>query len=82
MHFDEAPPVAPPPAAPAAAGPPLAPPLAAPAAAAPPDAPPPAATAAAGPMRWNNALSRFVIRKMAQLVSDGSRPDKVFKDKM
>jgi len=34
------------------------------------------------PMRWNNALSRFVIRKMAQLVSDGSRPDKVFKDKM
>jgi len=81
VHFDEAPPVAPPPAAPAAAGPPLAPPLAAPAAAAPPDAPPPAAAVAAGPMRWNNVLSGFVIRKMAQLVSDGSRPDKVFKDK-
>jgi hypothetical protein len=37
--------------------------------------------AAAGPMRWNNATSGFVLRRMAQLVSDGSRPDKVFKDK-
>ena len=44
-------------------------------------APPPAAPAAAGPMRWNNASSGFVLRRMAQLVSDGSRPDKVFKDK-
>jgi hypothetical protein len=40
-----------------------------------------AAPAAAGPMRWNNATSGFVLRRMAQLVSDGSRPDKVFKDK-
>jgi hypothetical protein len=43
-------------------------------------APAPAATPA-GPMRWNNATSGFVLRRMAQLVSDGSRPDKVFKDK-
>ena len=35
---------------------------------------------APGPMRWNNT-SGFVLRRMAQLVSDGSRPDKVFKDK-
>jgi hypothetical protein len=39
------------------------------------------AAAPAGPMRWNNAKSGFVLRRMAQLVSDGSRPDKVFKDK-
>jgi hypothetical protein len=32
-------------------------------------------------MRWNNATSGFVLRRMAQLVSDDSRPDKVFKDK-
>ena len=32
-------------------------------------------------MRWNNNTSSFVLRRMAQLVSDGSRPDKVFKDK-
>ena len=32
-------------------------------------------------MRWNNNTSGFVLRRMAQLVSDGSRPDKVFKDK-
>ena len=32
-------------------------------------------------MRWNNNTSGFVLRWMAQLVSDGSRPDKVFKDK-
>ena len=50
--------------------------------AAAPVAPPPAAPAAAGPMRWNNVSSGFVLRRMAQLVSDGSRPDKVFKDKM
>jgi hypothetical protein len=49
-------------------------------AAAPAPTPAPAA-AHAGPMRWNNATSGFVLRRMAQLVSDGSRPDKVFKDK-
>ncbi|CAD6263766.1 unnamed protein product [Miscanthus lutarioriparius] len=32
-------------------------------------------------MRWNNNTSRFVLRRMAQLLSDGSRLDKVFKDK-
>ena len=32
-------------------------------------------------MRWNNNTSRFILRRMAQLLSDGSRPDKVFKDK-
>ena len=31
-------------------------------------------------MRWNNT-SRFVLSRMAHLVSDGSRPDKVFKNK-
>ena len=36
---------------------------------------------APGPMRWNNNTSGFVLRRMIQLVSDGSRPDKVFKDK-
>ena len=38
---------------------------------------------AGGPraMWWNNNTSSFVLRRMAQLVSDGSRPDKVFKDK-
>ena len=32
-------------------------------------------------MRWTNTTSGFVLRRMAALVSDGSRPDKVFKDK-
>ena len=32
-------------------------------------------------MRWNNNTSGFVLRRMAQLVGDDSRPDKVFKDK-
>jgi hypothetical protein len=41
----------------------------------------PLPAAAAGPMRWNNATSGFVLRRMAQLVSDGNRPDKVSKDK-
>ena len=38
---------------------------------------------AGGPraMWWNNNTSGFVLRRMTQLVSDGSRPDKVFKDK-
>ena len=67
VHFDESPPVAPPPAAPAVAAPPV--------------APSPAAAATAGLMRWNNASSGFVLRRMAQLLSDVSRPDKVFKDK-
>ena len=40
-----------------------------------------AAAPAAGPMRWNNNTSSFVLRRMAQLLSDGTRPDKVFKDK-
>ncbi|CAD6240193.1 unnamed protein product [Miscanthus lutarioriparius] len=33
-------------------------------------------------MRWTNTTSGFVLRRMAALVSDGSRPDKVFKDKV
>jgi hypothetical protein len=32
-------------------------------------------------MRWTNTTSSFVLRRMTALVSDGSRPDKVFKDK-
>ena len=32
-------------------------------------------------MRWNNNTFGFVLRRMAQLLSDGSKPDKVFKDK-
>jgi hypothetical protein len=32
-------------------------------------------------MRWTNNTSGFVLRRMAALVSDGSRPDKVFKEK-
>jgi methionine salvage enolase-phosphatase E1 len=32
-------------------------------------------------MRWSNTSSGFVLRRMARLLSDGSRPDKVFKDK-
>ena len=32
-------------------------------------------------MRWNNNTSRFVLRRMSQIVSDGSRADKCFKDK-
>ncbi|XP_066319912.1 uncharacterized protein [Miscanthus floridulus] len=32
-------------------------------------------------MRWTNTTSGFVLRRMAALVSDGSRPEKVFKDK-
>jgi hypothetical protein len=45
-------------------------------------APAPAVVAAAaGPMRWNNNTSGFVLRRMAQLLNDGSHPDKVFKDK-
>jgi methionine salvage enolase-phosphatase E1 len=32
-------------------------------------------------MRWNNNTSGFVLRRMAQIVSDGSRSDKTYKDK-
>jgi hypothetical protein len=32
-------------------------------------------------MRWSNNTSGFVLRRMAALMTDGSRPDKVFKDK-
>ncbi|CAN6360009.1 unnamed protein product [Urochloa humidicola] len=41
------------------------------------------APAAAAPrvMRWNNNTSGFVLRRMVALVNDGSKPDKVFKDK-
>ena len=42
----------------------------------------PVAAAGAGrAMRWTNNSSGFVLRRMAAMVSDGSRPDKVFKDK-
>jgi hypothetical protein len=37
--------------------------------------------AANGPMRWNNNISGFVLRRMTQILNDGTRPDKVFKDK-
>jgi hypothetical protein len=39
--------------------------------------------AARGPraMMWNNNTSVFVLRRMAQPVSDSSGPNKVFKDK-
>jgi hypothetical protein len=32
-------------------------------------------------MRWNNNTSRFVLSRMAQIVFDGSRTNKCFKDK-
>ena len=32
-------------------------------------------------MRWNNNSSGFLLRRMAQIVSDGSSADKCFKDK-
>ena len=32
-------------------------------------------------MRWNNNTSGFVLRRMSQIISDGSRTDKCFKDK-
>jgi hypothetical protein len=32
-------------------------------------------------MRWNNNTSGFVLRRIAQPVSDSSGPNKVFKDK-
>jgi hypothetical protein len=32
-------------------------------------------------MRWSNNTSGFVLRRMAALVTDGSRSDKVFKEK-
>ncbi|CAO1945313.1 unnamed protein product [Urochloa humidicola] len=39
------------------------------------------AAANAPPMRWNNNTSGFVLRRMAQIVSDGSRTDKTYKDR-
>jgi len=39
---------------------------------------PAASTGRGRAMRWNNNTSGFVLRR---LLSDGSRPDKVFKDK-
>jgi hypothetical protein len=32
-------------------------------------------------MRWTNNTSGFVLRRMTALVNDGTKPDKVFKDK-
>ena len=43
------------------------------------EAAPAADGATAGPMRWNNNTSGFVLRRMAQLLSDGTRP-KCLKD--
>ncbi|CAD6335624.1 unnamed protein product [Miscanthus lutarioriparius] len=55
---------------------------AAPGAANPVDvAAPVAGNGAVRAMRWTNTISGFVLRRMATLVSDGSRPEKVFKDK-
>jgi hypothetical protein len=61
---------------------------AAPGAAIPADVAAPVVVAGAGAgagtvkaMRWTNNTSRFVLRRMAALVSYGSRPDKFFKDK-
>ncbi|CAD6218877.1 unnamed protein product [Miscanthus lutarioriparius] len=55
---------------------------AAPGAANPVDvAAPVAGNGAVRAMRWTNTTSGFVLRRMAALVSDGSRPNKVFKDK-
>jgi hypothetical protein len=34
-----------------------------------------------GPMRWNNNTSGFVLRRMVQIVSEGSKTDKTYKDK-
>ncbi|CAN6315498.1 unnamed protein product [Urochloa humidicola] len=34
-----------------------------------------------GPMRWTNNSSGFVLRRMAQIVSERSRTDKTYKDK-
>jgi hypothetical protein len=42
---------------------------------------PAAAGAARAAMRWTNNTSGFVLRRMAALVNDGTKPDKVFKDK-
>jgi hypothetical protein len=62
--------------------------VAAPGAAIPADVAAPVAVVGAGAgagavraMRWTNNTSGFALRWMAALVSDGSRLDKVFKDK-
>jgi hypothetical protein len=41
----------------------------------------PAVAAARAAMRWTNNTSGFVLRRMAALVNDDTKPDKVFKDK-
>jgi hypothetical protein len=40
-----------------------------------------ATTGVRPPMRWNNNTLEFVLRRMSQIVSDGSKTDKCFKDK-
>jgi hypothetical protein len=37
--------------------------------------------AARATMRWTNNTSGFVLRRMDALANDGTKPDKVFKDK-
>jgi hypothetical protein len=32
-------------------------------------------------MRWNNNTSGFVLRRMTQIMNDGTRTDNIFKDK-
>jgi hypothetical protein len=34
-----------------------------------------------GPIRWNNNTFGFILRRMAQIVFDGSRTDKTYKNK-
>jgi hypothetical protein len=45
------------------------------------DAAPAPAGGQQGPMRWTSNTSGFVIRRMAQIISEGSRTDKTYKDK-
>ena len=47
----------------------------------PPNGEPAVAVGQQGPMRWNNNTSGFVLMRMAQIVSEGSRTDKTYKDK-
>jgi len=46
-----------------------------------PNGEPAVAVGQQGPMRWNNNTSGFVLMRMAQIVSEGSRTDKTYKDK-
>jgi hypothetical protein len=45
------------------------------------DAAPAPAGGQQGPMRWTSNTSGFVLRRMAQIISEGSRTDKTYKDK-